>query len=77
MLAANEPWQGTDTWAMAITTRVVSDALVATGIALLNMSAQGCGSTALDRAHHAPLLWRQRMREAEVVPVLAEDVDHL
>jgi len=62
---------------MTITTRVVSDALVATRITLLNMSAQGGGPTALDRAHHATLLWRQRMRESEVVPVLAEDIGHL
>jgi len=62
---------------MAIATRVVSDALVATRIALLNMSAQGCGSTALNGAHHATLLWRQRMREANVMPVLAEDIGHL
>jgi hypothetical protein len=62
---------------MPIATRVVSDALVATRIALLNMSAQGCGATALDGAHHATLLWRQCVRESEVVPVLAEDVGHL
>jgi hypothetical protein len=51
--------------------------LVATRITLLNMSAQAGGATALDGAHHAPLLWRQRVRESEVVPVLAEDVGHL
>jgi hypothetical protein len=62
---------------MTIATRVVSDALMATRIALLNMSAQGCGATALNRAHHATLLWRQRMRESKVVPVLAEDIGHL
>jgi hypothetical protein len=62
---------------MAIATRVVSNALVATGIALLNMSAQTGGATALDGAHHAPLLWQQRVCESEVVPVLAEDVGHL
>jgi hypothetical protein len=63
--------------AMAIATRVVSDALVATRIALLNMSTQAGSPTALDGAHYAPLLWRQRVRESEVVPVLAEDVGHL
>jgi hypothetical protein len=62
---------------MTIATRVVSDALVATRVTLLNMSAQGGGPTALNRAHHAPLLWQQPMREAEIVPVLAEDVGHL
>jgi hypothetical protein len=62
---------------MTIATRVVSDTLVATRITLLNMSAQGGSPTALDRAHHAPLLWRQLMRELEVVPVLAENIGHL
>src|SRR5689334_10876430 len=62
---------------MAITTRVVSDTLVATRITLLNMSAESGGPTALNSAHHAPLLWRQRMRESKVMPVLAEDVGHL
>jgi len=62
---------------MTIATRVVSDALVATRVTLLNMSAQGCGSTALDSAHHTTLFWQQRVRESEVVPVLAEDVGHL
>jgi len=62
---------------MTIATRVISDTLVATRITLLNMSAQGGGPTALNSAHHAPLLWQQRLREGEVVPVLAEDVGHL
>jgi hypothetical protein len=62
---------------MAIAARVVSDALVATRVALLNMSTQTGGPTALDGAHHAPLLWQQRVRESKVVPVLAEDVGHL
>jgi hypothetical protein len=62
---------------MAIATRVVSDALVATRIALLNMSAQTGGPTLHDGAHHAPLLWRQRVREAKVVTVLTENVGHL
>jgi hypothetical protein len=62
---------------MAIATRVVSDALVATRIALLDMSAQAGGPTALNGAHHAPLLWQQRVRESEIVTVLAEDVGHL
>jgi hypothetical protein len=62
---------------MTIATRVVSYALVATRIALLNMSAQACGPTLLNGTHHATLLWRQRVRESEVVPVLAEDVGHL
>src|ERR1041384_6692873 len=63
--------------AMAIATRVIRDALVAARIALLNMSAQGCGPTALDGAHDSTLLWRQRVRESEVVPALAKDVGHL
>jgi hypothetical protein len=62
---------------MAITTRIVCDALVATRIALFNMSAQGCGTTLLNGAHHATLLWQQRVLESEIVTVLAEDVGHL
>src|ERR1051326_1025944 len=62
---------------MTIATRVVSDALVATRITLLNMSAQAGSTTLLNGAHHAPLLWRQRMRETKVIRVLAEDVGHL
>ncbi len=62
---------------MAIATRVVSDALVATRITLLNMSAQAGGPTLLNGAHHATLLWQQLMRESKVVTVLAEDVGHL
>jgi len=62
---------------MAIATRVVSDALVATRVALLNMSAQAGGPTTLNGAHHATLLWRQRVCESEIVTVLAEDVGHL
>jgi len=62
---------------MAIAARVVSDALVATRITLLNMSAQAGGPTLLNSTHHAPLLWRQLARESEVMPVLAEDIGHL
>lgn len=62
---------------MAIAARVVSDTLVATRIALLNMSAQAGSTTLLNGAHHATLLWRQRMRESKVVTVLAEDIGHL
>lgn len=62
---------------MAIATRVISYALMAAPIALLNMSAQGCGTTTLDGAHDLTLLWRQRVCKSEVVPVLAEDVGHL
>jgi len=62
---------------MTIATRVVSDTLLPTRIALLNMSAEGCGPATLNSAHHAPLLWQQRMRESKVRPVLTEDVGHL
>jgi hypothetical protein len=62
---------------MAIAARVVSDALVAARITLLNMSAQAGGPTTLNSTHHATLLWRQLMRESEVMPVLAEDIGHL
>jgi hypothetical protein len=51
--------------------------LVAARIALLNMSAQGCGPTALNGAHHATLLWQQRVCESEIVTVQAEDIGHL
>src|ERR1044072_6524519 len=63
--------------AMAIATRVICDTLVAARFALLNMSYQGCGPTTLDGAHDSTLLWRQRVRESEVVPALAKDVGHL
>jgi len=62
---------------MAIATRVVGDALVATRITLLNMSAQAGSTTLFNSARHATLLWRQLMRESEVVTVLAEDIGHL
>jgi hypothetical protein len=62
---------------MAIAARVVSDALVATRIALLNMSAQAGSTTLLNGTHHATLLWQQRVHESKVVTVLAEDIGHL
>jgi hypothetical protein len=45
--------------------------LVAARVALLNMTAQGCGTTPFDGTHDSTLLWRQRVRESEIVPVLA------
>ena len=42
-------------WAVAIAARVVADALVAAGIALLDMAAERCGATLLDRRHDATL----------------------
>jgi hypothetical protein len=44
---------------------------------LLKMSAQSCGSTAFDGPHDASLLWRQRVRQAELITVLTKDVGHL
>jgi hypothetical protein len=46
-------------------------------IALLNMSAEAGSTTLLNGAHHATLLWQQRMHEAKGVTVLAEDIGHL
>jgi hypothetical protein len=62
---------------MAIAARVVSDTLVATRITLFDMSAQAGSTTLLNGAHHATLLWQQRMHEAKGVTVLAEDIGHL
>jgi hypothetical protein len=47
--------QGLALWAVAIAARVVADALVAAGIALLDMAAERCRATLLDRRHDATL----------------------
>src|SRR6267143_322894 len=63
--------------AMTIATRVVGDAFVTTSVTLVHMTAEHAGTTDFNSAHHPPLLWRQRVGEPEVGPVLAEDVVHL
>jgi len=52
--------QGLALRAVAIAARVVRDALVAAGIALLEVAAERCRATLLDRRHHATLRRRQR-----------------
>jgi hypothetical protein len=47
--------QGLALWAVAIAARVVADALVAAGIALLDVAAQRGRATLLDRRHDASL----------------------
>ena len=47
--------QGLALWAVAIAARVVADALVAAGIALLDVAAERCRATLLDRRHDATL----------------------
>jgi hypothetical protein len=42
-------------WAVAIAARVVKDALVTTGLALLDMAAKRGRTTPFDRRHHATL----------------------
>ena len=41
------------------------------------MPAENTGPALLDGSHDMPLLWRQRVRQAEVGTVLAEDVCYL
>ena len=66
-------------WAMPVAARVVSDALMATRIALLDMSAERGGTTQLDGAHHTPLDTTESVGMS--LPVLrsaaAKDVRHL
>jgi hypothetical protein len=40
------------------------------------MTTEGTGTALFNRAHHALLLWRQRMRGAKCGSMLAEDVGH-
>src|SRR5438067_2324696 len=62
---------------VAIATRVVRDALPTTGVTPVEMTAEHAGAARFNSAHHAPLLWRQRMRGAKRGPMLAADVGHL
>jgi hypothetical protein len=59
--------------------RVVGNALMAAGIALLNMSAERGGATQLDGAHRAPLGTTEGVGMGLPVPwaAAAEDVRHL
>jgi hypothetical protein len=50
--------QGLALWAVAIAARVVADALVAAGIALLDVAAKRGRATLLDRCHDATLCRR-------------------
>src|SRR3990172_3335963 len=65
--------------AMAVTTGVETDPLVATLIALFDMAAESCGAAPLDGAHDPPLGGRHRgaMLLAINVPIAAEDIRHL
>src|SRR5713101_2226229 len=42
-------------WAMPVAATVVTGPLVITAVAALEVTAEGCGSTHLDRGHHAAL----------------------
>ena len=65
-------------WAVTIAARVVTDALVAAGIALLDVAAELCRATVLDRRHDTTL--RRRQRSAVLLTigltVAAEHVRH-
>ena len=61
---------------MPIATRVVGDTPVATGVTLVDMTAEHTGAALLDSAHHPALLWRQRMGGAKRGAMLTEDVGH-
>jgi hypothetical protein len=56
---------------MAVATGVVSDALIAARVALLEVTTQHTGATDFNSTHHAPLLWQQRKALAKVLTVLA------
>ena len=64
---------------MSIPTTIIPDALVATVIALLNVTTKRCGSAELDRAHDAMLRRGQHrgMRLTIGFAVAAEHVRHL
>ena len=70
--------QGLALWAVAIAARVVRDALMAAGIALLDVAAERCRATPLDRRHDTTL--RRRQRSAMLLTigatVAAEHVRH-
>ena len=65
--------------AVAIAATVVGDALVATDITLLDVSAEGCGAARLDRAHDPELPTAERVSVLLAVgrPGLAKDIRHL
>jgi hypothetical protein len=63
---------------MSITTTIVTDALVITVIALLDVTTKCCGSTRLDRTHDAMLCRGQRSAKmlAKGFTIAAEDIRH-
>jgi len=65
-------------WAVPIATAVVRDALMLTGIARLNVSAERSGAARGDRPHDAPLRIRQRRLVLRTISctVAAEDIRH-
>ncbi len=55
-----EPSERLAYWAMAIRTRIISVALMATVVTLLEMAAQNSGPADLDRGHDTALRYRER-----------------
>jgi hypothetical protein len=72
-------YQGLTLRTMTISATVEGNALVTAGIALLDMSAECSGATALNRAHDATLPATERVSVVLAVtgPGLAKDVRHL
>jgi len=70
--------QGLTLGTVAITATIITDALVVTVIALLDVTTECCGSTPLDRTHDATLCGGQRsaMVVAKGFTVAAEDIRH-
>jgi hypothetical protein len=66
-------------WAVPIATRVERDGAMAAGGTAVEMSAQGGGPAALDRAKHTEVLRGEpgAMGLDEACPVLANDIGHL
>ena len=63
---------------MPITATIKRDALVATGVTLFDVAAQGGGATAFNRAHHATLPTAQGIGVLLTIgePGLTEDIRH-
>jgi hypothetical protein len=72
------PGEGLTLGTVAISTGVVGDALMAAGVALLDMTAQGGGATQFDSAHGAQLPAAERidMRLPIGGTEAAEDIRH-
>jgi len=80
-LAVFEPLragEGLAFWAMTVAAAVVGGALVAAGVTLLQVAAQGGSTAEFDSAHHAPLPARERSRMFLPISctVTAEDIRH-